>query len=158
MSGFLIRRLPLMRLVPLLLPFLLCPSILSAAEAAKVEPGVSTAGFVQAMLALAFIVALLFALAFAGRKFLDGRAFGQGRLKLLGGLALGPRERIVLVEAGEDLLVVGIVPGQIRTLHRMKKPVADDLVTNGNSPDAPLPPLAQSFAQILQKFAKPRSK
>jgi flagellar protein FliO/FliZ len=147
-----------MRFVPLVLPLPLCPSLLYAAEAAKVEPGVSTGGFVQAMLALAFIVALLFALAFAGRKFLGGRAFGQGRLKLLGGLVLGPRERIVLVEAGEYLLVVGIVPGQIRTLHRMKKPAADT-ITDGNSLDTPtpLPPLAQSFAQILQKFAKSRS-
>ncbi|MDR1889494.1 MAG: flagellar biosynthetic protein FliO [Zoogloeaceae bacterium] len=148
-----------MRVFPLALPFLLCSPLLHAAEVAKVEPGVSFAGYFQALLALAFIVGLLFVLAFAGRKFLGGKAFGQGRLKLLGGLALGPRERIVLVEAGDDLLVVGVVPGQIRTLHRMKKNVADKEAEE-NAADAPatsLPPLAQSFAQILQKFSRSRS-
>jgi flagellar protein FliO/FliZ len=134
--------------------FLCSPLLHAAEETAKIEPGVSSAGFFQATLALAFIVVLLFVLAFVGRKFLGGKAFGQGQLKMLGGLALGPRERIVLVEVGEDLLVVGIVPGQIRTLHRMKK-------SDANTADvpiaAPLPPLAQSFAQILQKFSKSRS-
>ena len=138
------------------LPFLLCPSLLQAAEeTAKIEPGVSSGGFFQATLALAFIVALLFLLAYVGRKFLGGKAFGQGQLKMLGGLALGPRERIVLVEAGEDLLVIGIVPGQIRTLHRMKKSDVD--ANASDAPAAPLPPLAQSFAQILQKFSRSRS-
>ncbi|GHT90744.1 hypothetical protein AGMMS49545_05130 [Betaproteobacteria bacterium] len=133
--------------------------MLHAAETtAKVEPGVSSAGFFQATLALAFIVALLFVLAFVARKFLGGKTFGQGQLKMLGGLALGPRERIVLLEVGDDWLVVGIVPGQIRTLHQMKK--SDVGAKIGDAPTAPLPPLAplaQSFAQILQKFSGSRS-
>jgi flagellar protein FliO/FliZ len=151
-----------MRPVLFALLFLFCSPLLQAAEAttevAKVEPGVSSAGMFQAFLALAFIVGLLFVLAFVARKFLSGNAFGQGKLKLLGGLALGPRERIVLVQAGDDLLVVGIVPGQIRTLHKMKAE-ALDADENATPPAAPLssrPPLAQSFAQILQKFSKSR--
>ncbi|MDR3054439.1 MAG: flagellar biosynthetic protein FliO [Zoogloeaceae bacterium] len=150
-----------MRILLSALSFLLCPPLLHAAEvtkdAAKIEPGVSSAGFFQAMLALAFIVGLLVVLAYVARKFLGGKAFGQGgRLKLLGGLALGPRERIVLVEAGDDLLVVGVVPGQIRTLHRMKKSDANATAADAsaNAPAVPLPPLAQSFAQILQKFSR----
>ncbi|MDR0737017.1 MAG: flagellar biosynthetic protein FliO [Zoogloeaceae bacterium] len=118
------------------------------------ETGVNipSAGFFQASLALAFIVGLLFLLAFLGRKFLGGKGFGQGGLKLLGGVALGPRERIVLVEAGETLLVVGIVPGQIRTLYRMPKSEAH----LEDAQNAPSRPLAQGFAQVLQKFARPR--
>ena len=42
-------------------------------------------------------------------------------MKIVGGVALGPRERIVLLEVGEEWLVIGVVPGQIRTLHRMVK-------------------------------------
>jgi len=45
-------------------------------------------------------------------------------MKIIGGVALGPRERIVLVEIGNEWLVVGIVPGQIRTLHRLEKGAA----------------------------------
>lgn len=42
-------------------------------------------------------------------------------MKVIGGVALGPRERIVLLEIGDEWLVIGIVPGQIRTLHRLAK-------------------------------------
>ncbi|MDR1351044.1 MAG: flagellar biosynthetic protein FliO [Zoogloeaceae bacterium] len=136
-----------MRAVLLLLPFF--PALSRAAEIGANVPSTS---FFQASLALAFIVGLLFLLAFLGRKFLGGKGFGQGGLKLLGGVALGPRERIVLVEAGESLLVVGIVPGQIRTLHCMPKSEAH----LEDAQNAPPRPLAQGFTQVLQKFIKPR--
>ncbi|MDR1646463.1 MAG: flagellar biosynthetic protein FliO [Zoogloeaceae bacterium] len=130
--------------------FLVFPALAPAAETGENVP---SAGFFQAFLALAFIVVLLFLLAFLGRKFLGGKGFGQGGLKLLGGVALGPRERIVLVEAGKNLLVIGIVPGQIRTLHTMPR----DEAPLENTSDTQSHPLAQSFAQVLQKFAKPHS-
>jgi flagellar protein FliO/FliZ len=34
---------------------------------------------------------------------------------------IGTRERIVLVEIGDTWIVVGLVPGQIRTLHTLPK-------------------------------------
>lgn len=102
----------------LLIP-LIVPGLAQAADAA--DPGVPSSAFLQAVLGLGLIIGLLLLFAFLARKFLGGKGFGQGGLKLLGGVALGPRERIVLVEAGDQWLVVGIVPGQIRTLHSMPK-------------------------------------
>ena len=58
-------------------------------------------------------------------------------MKVVGGVALGPRERIVLLEVGEEWLVIGVVPGQIRTLHRMVKGDAtptDTLPVAGEKP------------------------
>jgi hypothetical protein len=77
----------LMRVLPFLLLFF---SPLAAAEGGS-EPGVSSAGFLQMLLALSFIVALLVALAVLGRKFLGGKSFGQGNIRLLGGLARSSR-------------------------------------------------------------------
>lgn len=85
------------------------------------SPGISAGSFLQAMLALALIVGLLLGTAWMARKVSGGKGFGQSGLQIIGGVALGPRERIVLVEVGETWLVVGIVPGQIRTLHRLPK-------------------------------------
>lgn len=102
--------------LPLLLIF-----ALPAAAAEGEAPGLPAASFLQAMLALALIVGLLFAAAWLARKISGGKGFGQGGMQVVGGVALGPRERVVLVEIGDTWLVIGIVPGQIRTLHRLPK-------------------------------------
>ena len=47
---------------------------------------------------------------------------GKGSLlKVISGVAVGQRERIVLVEINDTWLVVGVAPGQVRTLHSMPK-------------------------------------
>ncbi|MDR3322956.1 MAG: flagellar biosynthetic protein FliO [Zoogloeaceae bacterium] len=128
------------------------PGLALAAESPEAQVGVSSGTVLQVFLMLGLIVGFLVLLAWMGRKFLGGKGFGQGGLKLLGGVALGPRERIVLLEAGDQWLVVGVVPGQIRTLHTMPRGAPpSEASANG----VPLPPLTQSFAHWLQKFSKP---
>ncbi len=59
-------------------------------------------------------------------------------MKVIGGVALGPRERLVLVEVGDTWLVIGLVPGQIRTLHRLPKGSDFDITdATGNDTEAP---------------------
>ncbi len=104
----------MLRALPLLLPL---PVLASDAAA----PGLSGGNYLQAMLALMLIVGLLAGTAWLARKVTGGKGFGQGGMKVVGGVALGPRERIVLVEVGDTWLVIGLVPGQIRTLYKMPK-------------------------------------
>lgn len=91
------------------------------AFAQESPPGISVGTYLQAGLALALIIALLLGTAWLARKVSGGKGFGEGGMRVIGGIALGPRERIVLVEAGNDWLVIGIVPGQIRTLHTLPR-------------------------------------
>jgi flagellar protein FliO/FliZ len=95
-----------------------------AQTVAAESPGVSGSAILQMLLGLTLIVAILFAGAYLLRRLNGGQSFGQtGTMKVVGGLMLSPRERIVLIEVGESWLVVGIVPGQIKTLHTLPKGV-----------------------------------
>ncbi len=117
--------------------FLILPS--SGAFAADSAPaGINTGTYLQASLALAVVVAVLIGTAWLARKVSGGKGFGQGGMKMIGGIALGPRERIVLVEIGDDWLVIGLIPGQIRTLHKLPKGSAlpGDLLQDNEKPFA----------------------
>jgi flagellar protein FliO/FliZ len=93
-------------------------------------PGLSLATMLQTVFGLAAVIAVLFLAAYFLRRLNGGRGFGSnGPLRVVGGLMIGTRERIVLVEIGDTWLVVGLVPGQIRTLHTLPKgelPAAGD--------------------------------
>jgi flagellar protein FliO/FliZ len=73
-------------------------------------------------------------------------------LKVLGAVPIGQRERIVLVEIKDTWLVVGVGPGQIRTLHSLQK-------TEGSATDL-LPteaqPPAGKFAGLLSSILNHR--
>lgn len=85
-------------------------------------PGVSAGVMLQTGLGLLLVFGLLFLAAFLLRKYGSGRGFGgTGPLRVVGGLMISTRERIVLLEVGDVWLVVGIGQGQIRTLHTMPK-------------------------------------
>ena len=130
-----------MRALPLLLPL---PVLASDAAA----PGLSGGNYLQAMLALMLIVGLLAGTAWLARKVTGGKGFGQGGMKVVGGVALGPRERIVLIEVGDTWLVIGLVPGQIRTLYKMPKGElsAEGALTQGLS--------AGHFADLLKRVSQ----
>lgn len=51
---------------------------------------------------------------------------GDGALKIVGGLALGTRERLVLVETGGVRLLLGVMPGQVKKLHVFEASDADN--------------------------------
>ena len=74
------------------------------------------------LVGLSLIIGILFVAAYLVRQFSGGQRFGQsGPLRIVGGLSIGARERIVVVEVGETWLVVGVVPGQIKTLHTLAR-------------------------------------
>jgi flagellar protein FliO/FliZ len=126
---------------PLLTP------ILAIAE--ETSPGVGASTFLQALAALGLIVALLLATAWLAQRVSGGRGFGSSGMKVVAGLNLGPRERIVVVEVGETWLVIGIVPGQIRTLHTLPR---------GESPPVGHGAGERSFAHWLKQIAeRPRA-
>ncbi len=98
------------------------PILVRAQTTAVETPGVSGSAILQMLLGLTLIIGLLFAGAYLLRKLNGGRSFGHtGPMRIVGGLMISARERIVLLEVGDEWIVIGIVPGQIKTLHTLPK-------------------------------------
>lgn len=102
--------------------------------------------FLQMAFGLLIVVGAILAMAWAIRRMGYVQARVSGAMKVLGGVSLGQRERVVLMQVGEQQLLVGIAPGNIRTLLVLDKPVAvDEIVQHGNE---------SNFAQKLQAMLK----
>ena len=117
---------PIRHLIGIIAPgatmFSLLPLPVLAQTAATETPGASSAAILQMLFGLALIIGILFAGAFLLHKLNGGKRFGNtGPMKVVGRLMISPRERILLVEVGDTWLVVGVVPGQIKTLHSLPK-------------------------------------
>ena len=101
----------------------LAPATALAQSAAVPDtPGIPGGAMLQMLLGLALIIGLLFLGAYLLRRLNGGKSFGNtGPMRIVGGLMISPRERIVLLEVNETWVIVGIVPGQIKTLHTLPK-------------------------------------
>lgn len=83
---------------------------------------VSWVGMLQVLLGLGLVLLAVVGSAWLLRRFSPGQVGAGGAIKVIGGVALGPKERLVLVEIGETWLVLGVAPGQVNTLHTLPKP------------------------------------
>jgi flagellar protein FliO/FliZ len=79
----------------------------SGASRAWAAPGVAVADFSTMLMSLALVVGFIFAAAYVVKRMPFGvGARGNGPLKVLAALSLGPKERLLLVQArGEELLI-----------------------------------------------------
>ncbi|THF65973.1 flagellar biosynthetic protein FliO [Pseudothauera nasutitermitis] len=68
---------------------------------------------------LTVVLVILFATLWALKRLTVARGTA-GHLKVLGATAVGPRERVVLVELAGKVLVLGVAPGNVRTLHTLE--------------------------------------
>lgn len=80
-----------------------------------------TAGVMQMVLGLVLVLGLLFGSLWLLRRLSATGGAGAGLMRVVAGIAVGPRERVVVVEVGEVWLVLGVAPGQVSTLHQLPR-------------------------------------
>jgi len=84
---------------------------------------VSLSSVIQVIVGL-FIVLIVIAIsAFMLKRVGRFSSLDNGILKIVATLAIGTRDRIVLLQAGEQQILIGITPGRINTLCQLEKPI-----------------------------------
>lgn len=120
-----------------------CHSLSSyGSQAAPAPSPVSDGGMLQVMLGLGIVLAVMAGCAWLLRRLGGMPRGGAGAIKVIGGSAVGQRERVVLIEVNDTWLLVGVAPGHVTALHSMPKgenpsgsaPQAEDAVANGSFP------------------------
>lgn len=92
--------------------------------AAAEAPATSLGALLQSVAALGAVVVAIFAAAWALRRLQPGVAAGQGPLRPVAAVAVGTRERVVIVEVQDTWLVLGVAPGAVNVIHTLPKGVA----------------------------------
>ncbi|WP_254067865.1 flagellar biosynthetic protein FliO [Burkholderia sp. L27(2015)] len=88
-----------------------------AVGAGTALPSLGVGGMLQGMLGLVAVLAMVFGCAWFARRFGMQAKGPRGVVKIVGGVMLTQKERVVVVEVAGTWLVLGVAPGQVSTLH-----------------------------------------
>lgn len=130
----------------------------AAAAAAHESVAPSAAGSVAGMLgSLVVVIGLIFALAWLARKLQGVRAHRGGLLQVTGGVAVGGKERVVIVQIGGEHFLVGVAPGQVSLLHRFESaPGAQQMPADAERRTVAANAAASPFADRLRELMRAR--
>ncbi len=108
----------------LLLPA--CVTLAAPAErVASAPPPVDAGGVLKLVLGLVLVLLAIGASAWVLRHLLRFQPGMNGQLRILAGLPMGPREKVVLIKVGERQLLLGVAPGRIQLLHTLEEPLEE---------------------------------
>jgi len=97
----------------------------------------------QLTLGMLLVLALIAGIAWLLKRTGRFQIGAGGGLRILGGLSMGARERVVLLQVGETQLLVGVAPGRVQTLHVLEQPLPAAASQSG-----------AGFAEQLGRFLK----
>jgi flagellar protein FliO/FliZ len=120
----------------------------TTAAAPAVSSGVA-GQLTQLVFGLLLVLGLIFFLAWLLRRVQQAGPAGKGQvIEIVGSRALGPRDRLMLVQVGNEQILLGLSPGSITALHVLKEPVQVP------STEKPTPEFAQRLLEMLGKDQK----
>ncbi len=121
------------------------PVALSAQGEAGVELTSPLDLLLRVGLGLVVVLVTIAVASWAARGFFKTRLTAGGPLRVLAGLSLGTRERVVLLQVGDTQLVLGVSPGRIQTLHVLSEPLA-----GSQPPDGETKPFAKHLTSMME--------
>lgn len=113
----------------------------STQQMTAIDP-VSPTYMMKLTLGLVAVVAIIFAIAWMLKRFNITQQSQSGIIKVVAGLPLGTRDRIVLLQVGSEQILVGLSPGRMEKLHTLSDPVKVEEIK----------PQTASFAQKVNEL------
>ena len=131
-------------------PLALASGGLSCVAGAQQAPAAVTGQILSLVIGLAVVLAVIAGAAWLLKR-VAPRTYGNASmLRVVAGAAVGPRERVVIVEIDSTWLIVGVAPGCVNTLHQMPR-------VAGSAADPAVPNAPSAFAPWLKRFMDRRN-
>ncbi|WP_060508370.1 flagellar biosynthetic protein FliO [Pseudomonas sp. NBRC 111124] len=121
----------------------------SPVAAPAAAPGSLGGQLAQMVFGLLLVVGLIFFLAWALRRMQGATPKGGQVIEIVGSRAIGPRDRLLLVQVGKEQILIGHSPGSIETLHVMAEPVEVPASARQATPE-----FAQRLMELMGKDQK----
>jgi flagellar protein FliO/FliZ len=121
----------------------------AVAQPAATSATTTAGNFFQVLLGLIVVLLLMAAAAWSLKKFGVSKLAGNATVKIVGGVSVGNRERVMVIEVADQWIVVGVAPGQVNALSTMPRQenVASTIVT----------PVAKNFSAWLKQTIDKRN-
>jgi flagellar protein FliO/FliZ len=121
----------------------------AAPKPAETVDPTSAGSLAQVTLSLILVLAAVFGAAWVMRKLRTFGKFGAGAIEIVADIAVGTKERAVLVQVGKQQILLGVAPGRVNTLHVLSEPVQTPPTppAPGAGPTQPTP----DFKAILKR-------
>ncbi|MNE63401.1 Flagellar protein FliO [compost metagenome] len=121
----------------------------SPAATTAAAPGSLSGQLAQMVFGLLLVVGLIFFLAWLLRR-MQGTAVKGGQvIEIVGSRAIGPRDRLLLVQVGKEQILIGHTPGSIEALHVLAEPVEVPASARQATPE-----FAQRLMELMGKDHK----
>jgi len=113
----------------------------------------STAGSLASMAgSLVLVLALIFAFAWLMRWMQGARQSRGTGLRVEGGVQVGAKERVVVLQAGDTRLLLGVTAQQVSLLHRFADGVSIETEPLEQAGELMTPSFQQAFGEQLNKL------
>ena len=99
-------------------------------------PELLSAGYLmQVVGSLAIVFGAVVLMAVVVKRVNRSPSTGKASLSVMGSTSVGTREKVVLINAAGQQILVGVAPGNVRTLHVFDEPLATDTAEEAKPAD-----------------------
>ncbi len=135
----------------------ICCVPITSIAAEAVATGSPTGSILKMVVGLLVVLAVMALVAWILKRMVPGIGKQQSAVRIVGGVSVGSRERVVVLEVAGRWLVVGVAHGQVSAIANLEVGAQDIINADGSSLDntnlTPPQTFATSFSQLLKKSA-----
>lgn len=97
------------------------------------DSGFDVDSLIQVLIALISVICIIFVLSILLKKFNILPSASSGLIKIVAGISLSSKDRLLLIQVGEEQILVSASPGSINKIHKLSAIVEPEVMSSEQS-------------------------